>query len=50
MLSQSTNIPVSAVDARGMLKLLDKHWTAEEIEERIFMSGEYISSDQIELM
>ena len=50
MLSRSTNIPVSAVDARGMLKLLDKHWTAEEIEERIFMSGEYISSDQIELM
>ena len=50
MLSQSTNMPVSAVDARGMLKLLDKHWTADEIEERIFMSGEYISSDQIELM
>lgn len=50
MLSQSTNIQVSAVDARGMLKLLEKQWTAEEIESRVFMAGEYVSADQIELM
>jgi len=50
MLSEATDIPVSAVDAKGMIKLLDKKWSADKIEKEIFMSGEYISSEQIELM
>lgn len=49
-LSNATKIPVTAVDAKGMLKLLDKNWTPEEIEQKVFMTGEYVSSAQIELM
>lgn len=49
-LKEAISLPVSAIDAKGMLNLLSKKWTPEEIEKKIFMSGEYISAEQIELM
>lgn len=52
-LGTATNIPVTALDAKGMLKLkslVSKGWSANDIEEKIFFSGRYVSSDEIEIM
>ena len=49
-LERATGIKVSAIDARGLLNLLEKNWSPDQIEEKIFKSGEYIAYYQIELM
>ncbi len=50
MLSAATGLPVSALDARGMLKIKRKNWSPSFIEEHLFKAGAYISADEIELM
>ena len=50
MLHEKTNIPVTALDAKGMLQIKSKGWSAHEIESRLFLASKYISSDEIELM
>lgn len=49
MLEEATGIPVSALDARGMLKLKQKKYRIEVIVE-LFKSGRFVSSDELELM
>lgn len=49
-LTKATGVNVSAIDARGLLMLLRKNWSPEQIEEKIFKSGEYIAYYQIETM
>ena len=50
MLSQATGVPVSALDAKGMLNIRRRGFDSNEIERRLLKSGRYISSDEIELM
>lgn len=49
-LEKATGIKVSAIDAKGLLRLLERNWSPEQIEEKIFKSGEYIAYYQIEMM
>lgn len=49
-LSKVTGLPVSALDAKGLLKLREKKIETCIIESRFFKSGRYVSSDEIEIM
>ena len=52
-LSEATGIPVAAIDAKGMLRLKQLHdngWSTEKIEQNIFFSTSYHSSDELQLL
>lgn len=52
-LATATNIPVTAMDARTALKLVDLHakgWTADRIEKEVLKRGGFITEDELILL
>lgn len=50
MLSEATGVPVSAIDAKGMLKIKERNLGRDIIEKEIFQSKRFISSGEIGLL
>lgn len=50
MLGKATGVPVSALDAKGLLKIKNRGFSTDFIEAKLLKSGRYVSSDEIELL
>lgn len=49
-LASATGIPVTAMDARTVLRLRDKEWSAEEIEKKVLFHGGLLTEEELVFM